>query len=213
MFISNNQLIELTIENHYFTKIFIDKFDDDGNFIEVDLISAKFLVIQIPKEQNLSYEYLNSDEVNIIQTKKRSIGDHTYDADDRIAFNTASLLKKGFCSYVISIPISENSKELKIDYTHDKQFGFDFIIRKEKSWCIDYDYLDELDDEIQKANPFLSFLNTCGYLVKLIFCRIYNSVFNTKRINFKMNSNPIVLMKLHYERNDNLSISFPMQEL
>jgi hypothetical protein len=210
MFISNNQLLELTIENHYFTKS-IASYSDD---LECN-ISASFLVVQLPEEQNLTYEDIKSEKIssNVIETEKRAIGDYTYDADDRIAFNVRSLLKKGFCSYVISIPIPDTSSELDTNYRLDKQFGFDFIIRKENSVCSNQNYFDEEDDKIQKTKPVFSFINTCACLVKYTFCSIYNRIFNVKRISFKMNNNPVILMKLHYERNDNLSISFPMKEL
>lgn len=210
MFISNNQSLELTIENHFFTKP-INSYGDDLEYN----VSASFLVVQSPEEQNLTYEDIKSEKIssNVLQTEKRAIGDYTYDADDRIAFNVRSILKKGFCSYIISIPIQDRSIELITDYRLDKQFGFDFIIRKENSLCSNYLYFDELDDKIQKTKPVFSFINTCACLVKYTFCSIYNRIFNVKRISFKMNNNPVILMKLHYERNDNLSISFPMQEL
>lgn len=210
MFISNNQLLELTIENHYFTKS-IASYSDD---LECN-ICASFLVVQLPEKQNLTYEDIKSDKLssNILQTEKRTIGDYTYDADDRIAFNVRSLLKKGFCSFVISIPIPDTSSELDTNYRLDKQFGFDFIIRKENSVCSNQNYFDEEDDKTQKAKPVLSFLNTCADIIKFTFCSIYNRIFNVKRISFKMNNNPVILMKLHYERNDNLTISFPMMEL
>jgi hypothetical protein len=200
----------LTIENHYFTKS-IASYSDD---LECN-ISASFLVVQLPEEQNLTYEDIKSEKIssNVIETEKRAIGDYTYDADDRIAFNVRSLLKKGFCSYVISIPIHNISIELETDYKLDKQFGFDFIIRKENSVCSNQYYFDEEDDKIQKANPVLRFFNTCADIIKFTFCSIYNRIFNVKRISFKMNNNTIVLMKLHYERNDSLLISFPMKEL
>jgi hypothetical protein len=210
MFISNNQLLELTIENHYFTKP-ITSFSDT---LECN-ISASFLVVQLPEEQDLTYDDIKSEKIssNILQTEKRTIGDYTYDADDRIAINSSSLLKKGFCSYIISIPIQDTSIELERDYRLDKQFGFDFIIRKENSLCSNYLYFDELNDKIQKANPIFSFINTCACIVKYTFCSIYSRIFNIKKICFKMNNNPVILMKLHYERNDSLSISFPMKEL
>jgi hypothetical protein len=210
MFISNNQLLELTIENHYFTKP-ITSYSDDLEYN----ISVSFLVVQLPEEQNLTYEDIKSDKLssNILKTEKRAIGDYTYDADDRIAINSKSLLKKGFCSYIISIPIKDRSIELITDYRLDKQFGFDFIIRKENAVFSNYASSDEVDDKIQKANPFFSFLNACAYIVKFTFSIIYNRIFNVKRISFKMNNNPVILMKLHYKRNDNLSISFPMKEL
>lgn len=99
MFISNNQLLELTIENHYFTKS-IASYSDD---LECN-ISASFLVVQLPEEQNLTYEDIKSDKLssNILKTEKRAIGNYTYDADDRIAINVRSILKKGFCSYIIA---------------------------------------------------------------------------------------------------------------
>ena len=210
MFISNNQLLELTIENHYFTKP-ITSYSDD---LECN-ITASFLVVQLPEEQNLTYEDIKSDKLssNILQTEKRAIGDYTYDADDRIAINCRSLLKKGFCSYIISIPIQDRSIELETNYRLDKQFGFDFIIRKENAVFSNFANSDEVDDKIQKANPVLSFFNTCADIIKFAFCIIYNRIFNVNRISFKMNNNPVILMKLHYERNDNLSISFPMKEL
>lgn len=210
MFISNNQLLELTIENHYFTKP-ITSYSDDLEYN----ISASFLVVQLPEEQNLTYEDIKSDKLssNILKTEKRATGDYTYDADDRIAINSKSLLKKGFCSYIISIPIQDRSIELETDYKLDKQFGFDFIIRKENSLCSNHYYFDEVDDKIQKANSVLRFFNTCADIIKFTFCSIYNRIFNVKRISFKMNYSPVILMKLHYERNDNLSISFPLKEL
>lgn len=210
MFISNNQLLELTIENHYFTKP-TTSFSDT---LECN-ISASFLIVQLPEEQSLSFEDLKTDKLslNVIETEKRAIGDFTYDADDRIAFNCRRLLKKGFCSYIISIPIQDRFIELETNYRLDKQFGFDFIIRKENAVFINYGNSDEVDDKIQKANPFFSFLNACAYIVKFTFSPIYKRIFNVKRISFKMTNNPVILMKLHYERNDNLSISFPMMEL
>lgn len=210
MFISNNQSLELTIENHFFTKP-INSYSDDLEYN----VSASFLVVQLPEEQNLTYEDIKSDKLssNILQTEKRTIGDYTYDADDRIAFNVRSLLKKGFCSYIISIPIHDTSPELDTNYKLDKQFGFDFIIRKENSVCSNHYYFDEVDDKTPKVNPVLRFLNTCADIIKLTFCCIYNRIFNVKRISFKMNNNPVILMKLHYKRNDTLSISFPMKEL
>jgi hypothetical protein len=210
MFISNNQLLELTIENHYFTKP-ITSYSDDLEYN----VSASFLVVQLTEEHNLTYEDIKSEKLslNVLETEKRAIGDYTYDADDRIAINVRSLLKKGFCSYIIGIPIQDISKELETDYRLDKQFGFDFIIRKENAVFSNYANSDEVDDKIQKSNPFFSFLNSCAYIVKFTFSPIYNRIFNVKRISFKMNNNPVILMKLHYERNDNLSISFPMKEL
>jgi hypothetical protein len=210
MFICKNQLLELTIKSHYFTKA-INFYNDD---LECN-ISASFLVVQLPEEQNLSYEDLKSDKLSlsILEIERRGIGDYTYDADDRISINSISLLKKGFCSYIISIPIPDRSKELEINYRLDKQFGFDFIIRKENSSCSNYDNFDELDDIIQKPNPVFSFLNTCADIVKFTFCSIYNSIFNIKKISFKMDNNPIVLMKLHYKKNDSFSVCFPIREL
>lgn len=210
MFISNNQLLELTIQNHYFTKSLTSYSDD----LECN-INASFLVVQLPEEQNLTCEDIKSDKLssNILQTEKRAIGDYTYDADDRIAFNCRKLLKKGFCIYIISIPIHNRFIELETNYRLDKQFGFDFIIRKENAVFGYYTNSDEVNYKIQKANPFFSFLNVCACIVKFTFSSIYKRIFNVKRISFKMNNIPVILMKLHYERNDNLSISFPMKEL
>ena len=207
MFISNNQLLELTIKSRYYTKSTKSFIDD----LECN-ISASFLIVQLPEEQNLNSEDLNSDKssVKVLESEKKPIGDYTYDADDRIAFDVSSLLKKGYCTYVICVPIPDKLTEIEIDNRQDKQFGFDFIIRKENSVCSNF---DEVDDKIQKANPVFSFLNTYGSSVKLIFYRIFNRVFNTNRISFKMNNNPIVLMKLNYEKNNNLSFSFPLKEL
>ena len=210
MFISKNQLLELTIENHYFTKPIISYSDD----LEYN-ISASFLVVQLPEELDLTYEDIKSDKLssNILKTEKRAIGDYTYDADDRIAINSNSLLKKGFCIYIISIPIHYRVIELETNYRLDKQYGFDFIIRKENAVFSNYDYFDELDNKIQKVNPIFSFFNTCADIIKFTFCSIYNRIFIVKRISYKMNKNPVVLMELNYGRNDRLSISFPMKEL
>jgi hypothetical protein len=210
MFICKNQLLELTIESHFFTK--------PNNSYEDDLeynISASFLVVQLPNKQNLSYEDLKSNKLslNVLETEKRGIGDYSYDADDRIAFNIRSLSKKGFCSYIIGVPIRDTTIEFQTNYRLDKQFGFDFIVRKEKSVCCDYAYRTELDDGIQKRNTFFSFLNACTDIIKFTFCSVYNRIFNVKRISFKMNNNPIVLMKVQYESNINFSIRFPIKEL
>jgi hypothetical protein len=210
MFISNNQSLELTIKSDAFTKP-INYYKDDLKYH----LSAKFLVVQLPEGQNLSDEDLESDKLSfiILETDKRPIGDYTYDADDRIAFNTKSVLKKGFTTYVISLPRIETSIKFETNYKFDKEFGFDFILRKEKSFCCNYDDFDELDDGHQKINPISNFLKTCADIIKFAFCNIYNMLLNTKKASFKMKSNPFVLMELNCIAGNKLSITFPMKEL
>jgi hypothetical protein len=208
MVLNNKQSVELTLENHYFTR----PKNSDAYTLEFKL-SASFLVVLMPDKLKLIYEDLYSENpyLNILQTNKRSIGDYTYDADDRIAFDVSSLLKKGYCTYVICVPILEKSTDLEAAISTDVKTGFDFIIKKENSTFSNYDSCDE--DNIQKTNPIFSFLNACSDLLKITFYRIYCDKFNIKRFSFMMNSNPIVLMKLFYDVNNTMKIDFPIEEL
>ena len=58
---------------------------------------------------------------NILQTEKRAIGDYTYDADDRIAINSSSLLKKGFWSNQLILNLNQAKRfyEQKADSTNE----------------------------------------------------------------------------------------------
>jgi hypothetical protein len=202
MFIFKDELLELTLNNHYFTKL--DDFDNN-NF---RFIKGRFLIVQIPKEQNLCSADLKSENLIIVETKKSPIGDLIYDADDRIKFNIKTIIKKGFITYIICIPKTSSIKEL--DLKTDRYFGFDFTIKKLKR---DFYCFNTNNNKIQKKNIISRFLYRFCSFFKNTFYYIYNRIFITKKISFRMKNKPVILMELKYKSDNHLSILFPKKEL
>ncbi len=196
MLYNNKQSLELSLINHYFSE---PSYNDD-------YISASFLVIKLPQKQVLNKDFLNSNELkeNIFYPKKRGIGDATYDADDRIVLSLSNFKEANFSYYVLCLPENELANGMRKNFNQKKTFAFDFIIEKENSFCSNYDYELENDNHIFK---------TIAEILNFIFCFLFHKIFNVKRISFKMNNNPVVLMKIKYIGENQISITYPIMEL